>query len=60
MNTYKVLVNGVLMGYYLAESVEDAFDVYARDAGYEDFADLLARLPGSSRDEIDVISDVAG
>ena len=54
MKTYEITANDVLMGEYNGSSTEAALDAYARDAGYEDFSDLLASVPGSSREELDV------
>ena len=42
------------MGEYKGATEGAALDSYARDAGYEDFADLLANVPGSTREEMDV------
>lgn len=52
--TFEVCANGNLMGEYKGEGPDQARDAFASDAGYEDYADLLAGVPGSSRDEIAV------
>lgn len=52
--TFEIAANGNLMGEYSGENAEAAIDAYAREAGYEDFADLLSRVPGSTREELDV------
>ena len=54
MTTYEITANDVLMGEYKGATEGAALDSYARDAGYEDFADLLANVPGSTREEMDV------
>ena len=50
--TYEITANDVLMGEYRASSIEAALDAFARDAGYEDFADALENVPSSTRDEV--------
>ena len=52
--TFEISANGTLMGDYKGDSSDAAIDAYARDAGYDDFADLLACVDGSSKDELDV------
>ncbi len=52
--TFEIAANGNLMGEYVGENADEAIDAYAREAGYEDFADLLSRVPGSTRCELDV------
>lgn len=52
--TFEIAANGNLMGEYKGDTADAAIDAYASDAGYDDFADLLARVEGSSRDELDV------
>lgn len=61
MATYTIesKVSGAVLGTYEGESVADALDSYAAEAGYENFADLLARVPGASRDELVVVSEEA-
>ena len=54
MKTYEITANDVLMGEYKGATEGAALDSYARDAGYEDFADILANVPGSTREEMDV------
>lgn len=54
MTTYEITSNDVLMGEYKGATEGAALDSYARDAGYEDFADLMANVPGSTREEMDV------
>lgn len=51
--TYEITANGNLMGEYKGADKDAAIDAYALDAGYDDFADLLANVPGSTRDEIE-------
>jgi len=59
--TFQISANGNLMGEYSGETEQDAIDAYASDAGYEDFADLLDRVPGATREEIEAFEiDTAG
>lgn len=46
--------SGRLFGIFLAKTEDEALDAYAKDAGYVDFADLLDRVPDSSRDDLTV------
>jgi len=57
--TFEIAANGNLMGEYTGADEDDALDAYARDAGYNDFADLLANVPGSSREEVEVFEIAA-
>ena len=52
--TFQISANGNLMGEYAGETEQDAIDAYASDAGYENFADLLERVPGATREEVEV------
>jgi|JI9StandDraft_1071089.scaffolds.fasta_scaffold970973_1 hypothetical protein len=52
--TFQISANGTDMGKYTGETEQDALDSYASDAGYENFADLLERVPGATREEIEV------
>jgi hypothetical protein len=52
--TFEIAANGNLMGEYKGANEDAAIDSYARDAGYDDFADLLANVPGSTREEVEV------
>ena len=52
--TFEIVANGNLMGEYKGHDENAAIDAYARDAGYDDFSDLLGRVEGSSRSELDV------
>lgn len=52
--TFEIAANGNLMGEYKGADKAAAIDAYARDAGYDDFADLLTKIEGSSIDELDV------
>lgn len=52
--TFEIAANGNLMGEYKGHDENAAIDAYARDAGYDDFSDLLGRVEGSSRSELDV------
>ena len=54
MTTYEITANDALIGEYKGATEGAALDSYARDAGYEDFADLMANVPGSTREEMDV------
>lgn len=45
----------VNLGTYRGIDPDSALDAMAEDAGYADFADMLARVPGSSRDEMSVL-----
>lgn len=51
---FEIVANGNLFGEYEGENADAAIDAYAREAGYEDFADLLRRVPGSTREELEV------
>lgn len=51
----QVIANGTPMGVYHGDGKRDVLDAYARDAGYEDFADLLERVPDASREDVDVL-----
>lgn len=46
--------SGVIVGDYEGQTADAALDAMAVDAGYADYADLLARVPGATRDELDV------
>jgi hypothetical protein len=50
---------GVDFGIYDADDEQQALDLYAQDAGYADFADLIERVPGSSRDDLVVDEEPA-
>ena len=52
--TFQIYANGNLIGAYAGEDEQDALDAYASDAGYEDFADLLERVPGATIEEVKV------
>ena len=52
--TFEIAANSNLMGEYKGADADAAIDSYARDAGYDDFADLLGRVEGSSRGELEV------
>lgn len=54
MTTYEITANDVVMGEYKGATPTAALDSYARDSGYENFADLLESVPGSTREELDV------
>ena len=51
--TFEIAANGNLIGEYKGADENAAIDAYARDAGYDDFADLLANVPGSTREEVE-------
>ena len=51
--TFEIAANGTMMGEYKGADESAAIDAYARDAGYDDFADLLANVPGSTREEVE-------
>lgn len=55
-STYRIhsATTGQHLGDFVANGPGEALDAYARDAGYDDFADLLDRVPDSSRDDITV------
>ncbi|MGA1869372.1 MAG: hypothetical protein ACMUJM_12600 [bacterium] len=48
---FTVYAYGLYVGTYEGQSKEEALDIYAQDAGYKDYADLLARIPGGTEDE---------
>jgi|GEM_PF-3455284 len=52
--TFEICANGTFMGEYDGVDEDTAVDCYARDAGYKNFSELLAEVPGSSRDELQV------
>ena len=52
--TFAIAANGNFMGEYTGDDENAAVDAYARDAGYADFSDLLGRVEGSSRSELDI------
>jgi len=49
---FVVTANGTNMGFYAADSADEALNIYARDAGYKDYADLITELD----DDAEVIS----
>ena len=51
-SVFKISASGAVMGEYKGASEREAIDAFARDAGYDDFTDLLNRVPGSSRNDI--------
>ena len=51
--TFEIAANGNLVGEYKGVDENAAIDAYARDAGYNDFADLLANVPDSTRSEVE-------
>lgn len=53
--TFQISANGTDMGEYVGATEQEALDAYASDAGYENFADLLERVPGATRDEVSII-----
>ena len=52
--TFAIAANGNFMGEYTGDDENAAVDAYASDAGYADFSDLLGRVEGSSRSELDL------
>lgn len=44
MYLFDVIANDLHLGYYIAEGPQDARDQAAKDAGYLDEADMVARL----------------
>ena len=50
--TFEITASDVLMGEYKGHDENAAIDAFARDAGYDDYSDLLDRVPGSSRSEL--------
>ncbi len=40
-------VSGLVLGVYEGSSKEEARDAYARDAGYDDYADLCSQIPNA-------------
>jgi hypothetical protein len=57
MTLYRILANGTDMGAYEGSDPEAALDAYAQDAGYTNYDDLLARVPGSSREEAEIVEE---
>lgn len=51
--TFEIAANCNLVGEYKGADENAAIDAYARDAGYDDFADLLANVPDSTREEVE-------
>lgn len=45
MAVFAITANDHFFGEYIAESAEQALDMYAQDAGYDDFADLQYQFP---------------
>ncbi len=43
-------VSGLVFGVWEAASKEEALDEYARDAGYDDYADLREQIPDHEDD----------
>jgi len=43
------------LGDYTVENEDQALDAFARDAGCSNYADMLDRVPGSSRDDVKVV-----
>lgn len=52
MTTYEITANDTLMGEYRAADEQGALDAFARDEGYDDYDDLMANAPGSTREEV--------
>ena len=44
MKRYSITSSGVWMGEYFAESQIAALDLYAQNAGYTDYADVIAQF----------------
>lgn len=44
MTTFAISANGSDMGCYVAESASSALDAYAKDAGYQDYADAVKQF----------------
>lgn len=44
MATFSISANDTDMGEYTAASAAEALDKYARDAGYKDYADVVAQV----------------
>lgn len=56
MATFSITANDTDMGEYHGETAAQALDAYARDAGYEDYADAAAQFGDDARAvEIDTL-----
>ena len=51
MKTFDIDANGTPMGEYKGETLEEALDAYASDAGYSDFDDM-AKEVGATKEEL--------
>ena len=44
MSTFYIEANATPMGEYQADSASEALDLYAQDAGYKDYAEVVAQF----------------
>lgn len=51
MKTFDIDANGTPMGEYKGETLEEAIDAYASDAGYSDFDDMAQEV-GATKEEL--------
>ena len=54
MKSFEIVASGVSMGVWTAETAEAALDMYAKDAGYESFADACKVASGENVEAVDV------
>ena len=51
MKTFAICANGTPVGEYKGETLEEAIDAYASDAGYSDFDDMAQEV-GATKEEL--------
>jgi hypothetical protein len=67
MPKYSIEAGEIMMGVWEATTPDEALDLYAQDAGYRDYADLLVRVPDGQNEaarelevDPDIPADIAG